>query len=122
MKKFFIIVSLFLSFSVIASDASITRLIPGKQVLVNVADKEMIPLLITTSNSDSGLLPTVTIENEWSGFECRHNATLLRKAEFNLRSWEIQIIWSPGADLSGCIVKISFPGMEDSQAELFMNY
>lgn len=98
------------------------RLIPGKQVLVDVANQEIISLLITTDNHDFGLLPVVKIEKQWSGFECHHKTTRLRKTGYNLRSWEIQIEWAPGADLSGCIVKVSFPGMEDSRAELYMNY
>jgi len=67
-------------------------------------------------------MPEVEIEKAWSGFECSHKTTILRKAQFNMRSWEIQINWTPGADLSGCIVKISSPGMQDARAELYMNY
>lgn len=122
MNNLFIIFSLILSFNTIAADSSPTKLIPGKQVLVDVVNQELVSLLISTNNSDSGLLPEVTIEKEWSNFECSHKATFLRKVGYNLISWEIQIAWKPGADLSGCIVKISFPGLEDSHAELFMNY
>lgn len=122
MNKIFIVFILLLSLNTMAAVHTSTKLIPGKQVLIDVANQEVVSLMITTSNPDSGLLPEVSIEKEWSGFECDHKTTLLRKAGFNLRSWEIQITWSPGADLSGCIVKIAFPGMKDSHAELFMNY
>lgn len=122
MNKVLIACALILSINASAFSDSPARLIPGKQVLVDVANQEVISLLITTNHQDSGLLPVVQIEKQWSGFECRHKTTRLQKTSYNLRSWEIQIDWAPGADLSGCIVKVSFPGMEDSRAELYMNY
>jgi len=122
MKKIWVIASLLLTFNVMAADGDLTKLLPGKQVLIDVANHEVVALLIYTNNPDTGLLPLVTIEKSWSGFECSHKATILRRANHNFKSFEIQIDWSPGADLSGCIVNVSFPGMKDSRAELYMNY
>lgn len=117
-----------LSFNVMAYNTEYNKLSPGKVVLVDVAYKEVISLTLDTKNEDSSLTPKVELVKEWSGFECDYKQTLLLFAGFNTsaglhsRTWEIQLTWKPGADLSGCIVKVSFPGMSDSRAELFMNY
>lgn len=128
MYKIILIFSMLLSFSVMAQNIEHNKLIPGKEVLVDVADNEVISLTLDTKNEDPSLAPHVTLIKEWSGFECDYKQTLLLFSGFNsklglhTRTWEIQLTWKPGADLSGCIIKVTFPGMSDSRAELFMNY
>ncbi len=128
MSKIILIFSMLLSFSAMAKNTEYTQLVPGKEVLVDVANKEVVSLTLDTISSDSSLVPKIELVKEWSGFECDYKQTLLLFAGFNTetqkhtRTWEMQITWKPGADLSGCILKVSFPGMKDSRAELFMNY
>lgn len=116
------------SINVMAYNTEYSQLIPGKEILIDVANKEVVSLTLETKNEDSSLAPEVELVKEWSGFECDYKQTLLLFAGFDqkkgqhTRKWEIQLTWKPGADLSGCIVKVSFPGMKDSRAELFMNY
>lgn len=111
-----------------AFNTEYTKLVPGEMVLVDVANQNVISLTLQTQNSDSSLAPKIDLVKEWSGFECDYKQTLLLHAGFNAnvkehtRLWEIQLNWKPGADLSGCIVKVTFPGMQESRAELFMNY
>lgn len=128
MNKVILIFSMLLSFNVMAYNTEYNKLVPGKVVLVDVAKKDIVSLTLDTKNTDSTFAPEVTLVNEWSGFECDYKQTLLLFAGFNskngqhTRTWEIQFTWKPGADLSGCIVNVAFPGMADSRAELFMNY
>jgi hypothetical protein len=111
-----------------AHNTKYNKLIPGKEILIDVAKQDIISLTLDSKSADSNLVPKIELIKEWSGFECDYKQTLLLLAGFNptlglhTRTWEIQLTWKPGADLSGCIVKVSFPGMLDSRAELFMNY
>lgn len=117
-----------LSFNVFAYNTEYNKLVPGDLVLVDVANKEVISLTLDTSNSDSKATPKVELVNEWSGFECDYKQTLLLFAGYNraenkhVRTWEIQLTWKAGAPMSGCVLKVSFPDMPDSSAELFMMY
>lgn len=117
-----------LSFNLFAYNTEYNKLVPGEMVLVDVANKDVISLTLDTSNSDSNSTPKVELVKEWSGFECDYKQTLLLFSGYNraeskhVKTWEIQLTWKPGADLSGCIVKVSFPNMPDSSAELFMMY
>lgn len=127
MKKLLLILSL-VSFNAFAYNTEYSKLIPGKKIFVDVGNKEVISLTLETKSKVSAVEPKVELVNEWSGFTCDFKQTLLMHAGFDMstrmhtRKWEIQMTWTPGADLSGCIVNISFPGMRDSQAELFMQY
>ena len=128
MNKFIFIFAWLFSFNVMAHNTKYNKLIPGKEILIDVAKQDIISLTLDSKSADSNLVPKIELIKEWSGFECDYKQTLLLLAGFNptlglhTRTWEIQLIWKPGADLSGCIVKVSFPGMLDSRAELFMNY
>ena len=127
MKKMMFLLSL-ISLNAFAYNTEYSPLVPGKQILVDVANKEVISLTLDTKNADGALQPKVEVINEWGNFECDHKQTLVTYSGFDTstrlfkKTWEIQINWIPGADLSGCIVNVSFPGMKDSRAELFMNY
>lgn len=116
------------SLSAFAYNSEYSKLVPGKEILVDSANKDVISLTLDTKTKSSKALPKVTVEKQWGNFECEYKQTLLLHSGFNMdtkifnKTWEIQINWLPGADLSGCIVKISYPGMEDSRASIFMNY
>ncbi len=107
------------------------QIYPGKNTFVDVEankNKSVVSLLLETSSSDKNAEPKVTIERSWSGFECTHKQNLLKFSGYNTktqifeREYEIQIDWRAGADLSGCIVKVEFPGQKSSTVEIFMNY
>lgn len=128
MKKM-IASALFLSsISAFAYNTEYAQLRVGKEILVDVAKKDVISLTLETNSQDGKAEPKYTLVKQWSNFECEYKQTLLLHSGYNIesktykRTWEIQVTWTPGADLSGCIVKVSFPGMADSRAELFMNY
>lgn len=121
-----------LSTSSFAYNTTYSKLVPGKQILVDSAynlhkSGHIISLSLDTE-SKLDVEPKVKLIKQWSGFECEHRQTLISFAGYNSstqtfkRTWEIQIDWIPGADFSGCIVKVEFPGMAASEAEIFMNY
>lgn len=128
MKFAALIMALVFSVQSYAYNTEYSKLVPGKEILVDVANKEVISLTLETESQDSNARPTYSLVKEWSGFGCEYKQTLLLFSGFDFakktykKTWEIQVTWTPGADLSGCIVKIAFPGMKDSRAELFMNY
>lgn len=128
MRIILLMVSFFISTYVFATGHKATQLVPGHQVLEDVANQEVITLILNTQSADPSLQPEVNVTKQWSGFSCQHKASLILNHSFNeknklfLYTWAIQMSWGPGADLSGCIVKVTFPGMPDSFAELFMNY
>lgn len=127
MKKMIMLLSL-VSLNAFAYNTEYTKLTPGKKVFVDVGNKDVISLTLDTKSTNSNAQPKVEVLAQWGNFECEYKQTLLQFAGFDIatrnykRTWEIQMNWIPGADLSGCIVNITFPGLEDSKAELFMNY
>ena len=36
--------------------------------------------------------------------------------------FEIKVAWSPGADMSGCLIEVKHPSLTNAKAYLFMNY
>lgn len=104
------------------------KLKPGKEILVDVIKKDVISLTLETTSKNEKAQPKYSLIKEWSGFECQYKQTLLLYSAYDFskktykKTWEIQVTWTPGADLSGCIVNVAFPGMEDSRVEMFMNY
>lgn len=128
MKKMMAAAMLLSSLSAFAYNTEYSKLIPGKEILVDSAKKDVISLTLETSSKDGKAEPKYSLVKQWSNFECEYKQTLLLHSGFDFesktykRTWEIQLTWTPGADLSGCIVKVSFPGMADSRAEIFMNY
>lgn len=133
MKKMIVALALMSSSVAFAYNTTYSKLVPGKQILVDSAynsnkDGSFVSLTLDTLSQDGKAEPKVTVVKQWSGFECEHRQTLISFAGYNSstqtfkRTWEIQIDWRPGADLSACIVKVEFPGMKASEAEIFMNY
>ncbi len=124
-----LVAALFLSsVSAFAYNTEYSKLTPGKEILVDAGKKDVISLTLETKSKSDKTQPTYSLVKQWSNFECEYKQTLLLNSSYDLtkkiysKTWEIQVTWTPGADLSGCIVKVSFPGMEDSRAEIFMNY
>lgn len=127
MKKLLVLLSL-ISFNAFAYNTEYSKLIPGKKIFVDVQNKDVISLTLDTKSQDPFAQPVVKLVSQWGNFECAYKQTLLSYSGYDMetrvhkKTWEIQIDWTPGADLSGCIVNVKFPGVKDSQAELFMNY
>ncbi len=127
MKKILCLLAL-ISVNASAYNTEYSKLIPGKKIFVSVQNEDVISLTLDTKNTDGSLQPKVELLNQWGNFECEYKQTLISHSGFDMntrshkRTWEIQINSAPGADLSGCIVNVSFPGMKDSQAEMFINY
>lgn len=116
------------SISAFAYNSEYSKLTPGKEILVDAGKKDVISLTLETKSKNGEAEPKYSLVKQWSNFECEYKQTLLLNSSYDLtkkiysKTWEIQVTWTPGADLSGCIVKVSFPGMLDSRAEIFMNY
>lgn len=132
MKKMILAMAL-ISTSTFAYNTTYSQLVPGKQILVDSAYNSnkagsFVSLTLDTVSTDGKAEPTIKVLKQWSGFECEHRQTLISFAGYNAktqtfkRTWEIQVNWRPGADLSACIVRVEFPGMKASEAEIFMNY
>lgn len=132
MKKI-LLAMIFLSSSTFAYNTSYAKLTPGKKIFVDSQYNQspsgnIVSLELDTKSKDGSAEPVVTISKQWSGFECEYKQTLLSFSGYNsknkthVRTWEIQIEWAPGADLSGCIVNVDFPGLNTASAEIFMNY
>lgn len=116
------------SMTAFAYNTEYAKLIPGKKIFIDSANKNVISLVLDTKSKNPNAVPEFSLVNQWSGFECEYKQTLLLFSGFNAttkehkRTWEIQVTYVPGADLSGCILNVSFPGLADSKAEIFMNY
>ena len=128
MKSLLTAAALLSSISVFAFNTEYSKLTPGKEILIDAAKKDVISLTLETKSKSDKATPTYSLVKQWSNFECEYKQTLLLNSAYDLtkkvytKTWEIQVTWTPGADLSGCIVKVAFPGMADSRAEIFMNY
>ncbi len=128
MKKMIASALLLSSMNAFAYNSEYAKLTPGKKIYIDVMKKDVISLTLETKSSSDKAEPKFTRESQWGNFECEYKQTLLLNSGYDLakklykKTWEIQVTWTPGADLSGCIVKVSFPGLEESRAELFMNY
>lgn len=128
MKKMIATALLMSSVSAFAYNSEYSKLVPGKEILVDSAKKDVISLTLETRSKSDKSQPKYSLVKQWSNFECEYKQTLLLHSGYDIakkiykKTWEIQVTWTPGADLSGCIVKVSFPGMEDSRASIFMNY
>jgi hypothetical protein len=104
---------------------------PGNLVKVDVAKyPKFVPLRVVAPKYEKPISPTVEIKNE-NGFECilfdaylsgyEMDYDLETNKEYFIGTWEILILWSPGADLSGCSVRVSLPDQAESSAYLYMN-
>lgn len=128
MKKVIASALLLSSVSAFAYNSEYSKLVPGKEILVDSAKKDVISLTLETKSKSDKTEPKYSLVKQWGNFECEYKQTLLLHSGFDFekkiykKTWEVQVTWTPGADLSGCIVKVSFPGMEDSRASIFMNY
>ena len=128
MKTILLAAALLSSVSAFAYNSEYSKLTPGKEILVDAGKKDVISLTLETKSKSDKAQPTYSLVKQWSNFECEYKQTLLLNSSYDLakkiytKTWEIQVTWTPGADLSGCIVKVAFPGMVDSRAEIFMNY
>lgn len=128
MKKVIASALLLSSVSAFAYNSEYSKLVPGKEILVDSAKKDVISLTLETKSKSDKAEPKYSLVKQWGNFECEYKQTLLLHSGFDFekkiykKTWEVQVTWTPGADLSGCIVKVSFPGMEDSRASIFMNY
>lgn len=128
MKKMIASALLLSSVSAFAYNSEYSKLVPGKEILVDSAKKDIISLTLETSSKSDKAQPKYSLVNQWGNFECEYKQTLLLHSGYDFakkiykKTWEVQVTWTPGADLSGCIVKVSFPGMADSRASIFMNY
>lgn len=128
MKKMIASALLLSSLSAFAYNTEYSKLVPGKEILVDSAKKDVISLTLETKNKSDKAEPKYSLVKQWGNFECEFKQTLLLHSGFDFqkkiykKTWEIQVTWTPGADLSGCIVKVTFPGMEESRASIFMNY
>lgn len=125
-KNIIFIFSLFFAVILIADAAENNKLVPGKVLKIDVANKEIISVILETKNADENVVPEVKLVKEWNGFECVHQQTQLLNSVDDagqlMRTWKIQLAWQPGADLSGCLFSVTFLGLEDSHVQLFMNY
>lgn len=128
MKKMIASALLLSSLSAFAYNTEYSKLVPGKEILVDSAKKDVISLTLETKSKSDKAEPKYSLVKQWGNFECEFKQTLLLHSGFDFqkkiykKTWEIQVTWTPGADLSGCIVKVIFPGMEESRASIFMNY
>lgn len=128
MKSSIALILVLTSMSAFAYSSQSTLLIPGKEVLIDSANKDVISLTLDTNSKNSKAEPKVSIVKEWGNFTCDYKQTLLLNSAYDQSkkiykyTWEIQVTWTPGADLSGCIVNVSFPGQADSRASIYMNY
>lgn len=128
MKAFFLFFCLFTASISFAYNTKYHRVQPGQKIYIDTAHQKFISVLYITESADKDSQPEVQLVNQWSGFECQHKQTLIQFAGFEpskglyFRDWEIQFDYSPGADLSGCIYLIKFPGVPDATVELNMIY
>ncbi len=128
MKTLILLFSLFIASISFAYNTKYHRVHPGQKIFIDTANQKFISVLYISQSADKDAAPEVQFVNQWSGFECKHKQTLIQFAGFEpstnkyFRDWEVQFDFSPGADLSGCIYLIKFPGVPDATVEMDMNY
>ncbi len=96
---------------------------------INVENEEnSISLRVKIESPSSFSMPEAGVVREDSGFECRITRKILLFAGYNAETkihhqeFEIKVEWSPGADMSGCLIEVKHPSLTNAQAYLFMNY
>ncbi len=76
-------------------------------------------------------LPWVRVVRQEGGFGCRIQSVELLgsrldpEGKVRASSYEIKISWTPGADLSGCLIRLEDPGGgagSHREAEVFMSF
>lgn len=102
----------------------------GKTVEVDVAHfPKFVTLQVIAPMSENPQEPQVEVINE-NGFECLYDTYLagyetdfdpMTNKSYFKGVWEILIEWSPGADLSGCTIKVNMPERQESTAHIYMN-
>ncbi len=126
MKAILFIFALLANALTIAEAQSKPLAVPGQKIYIDVAWQKDITVSYQSRSFNDELSPKVQFINQWSGFQCQYRQTRLAGSTVDsttkelLRDWEIQIDFSPGADLSGCIYSIQFPEQEDAFIELDM--
>lgn len=130
MKPFLpiLIASLFSSYTLLAASNNChslgdVQLTDGKELTLDVLGRNPVKAVIQTTESGLYNSPTIQVSNEYAGFECfPKSVQLLTKGE-TYQCWQVEIDWSPGADVSGCEIKVAHPSWQKaSQLYLHMNY
>jgi hypothetical protein len=95
----------------------------GKEVSLDVLGKSPVKVVLETRESSTYSTPTLQVSNNYAGFECFPKSVQLLSKDTDYQCWLVEIDWSPGADVSGCEIKISHDSWEKSAlVNLFMNY
>lgn len=96
---------------------------------IDVANEEkIISLRVEIQSPSSFSIPDAAILSEDEGFGCKIKQKILLFAGYDAvakihhQVFEIKVEWSPGADLSGCLVEVTHPSLTQARAYLFMNY
>jgi hypothetical protein len=85
-------------------------------------------LRVWIESPSSFSIPEADVLKEDSDFECRITRKILLFAGYNAETkihrqqFEIKVEWSPGADMSGCLIEVKHPSLTNAKAYLFMNY
>lgn len=65
----------------------------------------------------------VSVIESYGGFECQIESVSLDPEPLGYETYKVRVTWKPGADTSGCVVRIRDPRTKErALIELFMNY
>lgn len=124
----FLILTAF-TFSITATETAPIPLRPGSMLYIDAEDIpiSVVSFVLTTKSFERKAVPRTIIHNQWGNFRCKHKSNVLKGRTFSndnqlfISSWEIQIQWSPGANSAGCSIKVIFPGMKDSDLDIYQD-
>jgi hypothetical protein len=131
MKLVKLLVTCILALSASSSFAGDAYELKNNQTIdIDVAFQDIITLrgtVIRPVNQEPKLLPQLTVTETYGDFDCSIqdirfiSTSVFGDAMFDI--YDIDIVWSPGADMSGCKILFFDPyTLREYTAHLYMNY
>lgn len=95
--------------------------------VLDVANTQGQVILEYINWTDNTQNPVVAVIEEQNDFTCevkevKHMRSFESPSYPSENIYHILVNWSPGADLSGCVIQIKHPDFKDSLVHLEMNY
>ncbi|UYL08976.1 hypothetical protein B9G69_000110 [Bdellovibrio sp. SKB1291214] len=128
MKLLTFVVTLLTSLSTFAYSNNYTNLQDKRTDVEAVAasNQDGVIALRVVVNSSTTVVPNAVVETQAGGFQCKVIKTILLESAYDsakkefTQAYEIQVVWTPGNENSGCSVTILHPSLNNTRAVIYM--
>lgn len=128
MKLVTFAVALLISVSAFAYSQNYTNLQDKRTDIEAVAasNQDGVIALRVVVNSSTTVVPNAIVDTQAGGFQCKVIKTILLDSSYDsakkqfTQAYEIQVVWAPGDENSGCSVTVLHPSLNNTRAVIYM--